>query len=204
MEKFLSVLPYSEICCIALHILQTLKWFWVFLFRQSFGQCSANHNVTCSPSLAEKYFRLGKNIKGNPDGVWIFWQRKKADIALFLQVTRIRKSIFVRNRTIAKQRSLRNETYPPIMNRKLWRFQHMQANMCFLRGPLWWLTELKNPKITAKHTAWYNQFQCKQWSIRYPCKIPQKLVLKSDRFALSFLVSRGLFIYPSIQRAGGK
>ena len=28
--------PYSEIRCIALHVLQTSKGFWVFLFRQSF------------------------------------------------------------------------------------------------------------------------------------------------------------------------
>ena len=78
------------------------------------------------------------------------------------------------------------------MNHKLWPFLHVQVNMCFLGGPLWWLTEQRNPKIIAKHTEWYNKFGCKQWS-RYPCKVPQQLVLKSHRFAKSFPVSRGLF-----------
>ena len=44
-----------------------------------------------SPSLAENDSRLLKNSKGNRDGDWIFCRRKEADVALFLQVTRIRK-----------------------------------------------------------------------------------------------------------------
>ena len=44
-----------------------------------------------SPSLAENDSRLLKNSKGNRDGEWIFCRRKEADVALFLQVTRIRK-----------------------------------------------------------------------------------------------------------------
>ena len=56
------------------------------------GRVKANHNVACSPSLAENDSRLLKNSKGNRDGEWIFCRRKlEADIALFLQVTRIRK-----------------------------------------------------------------------------------------------------------------
>ena len=50
------------------------------------GGVNANHNVTCSPSLAE-------NSKGNRDGEWIFCRRKEVDITLFLQVTRMRKTI---------------------------------------------------------------------------------------------------------------
>ena len=34
----------------------------------------------------------------------------------------------------------------------------MQVNTCFLRGPLRWLTEQKNPKFT-KRTAQYNEFR---------------------------------------------
>ena len=48
-------------------------------------------NVTCSASLAENDSRLLKNSEGNRDGEWIFCRRKEADVALFLQVTRIKK-----------------------------------------------------------------------------------------------------------------
>ena len=47
--------------------------------------------ITCSPSLAENDSRLFKNSEGNCDGEQIFCQRKEADVALLLQVTRIRK-----------------------------------------------------------------------------------------------------------------
>jgi len=50
-------------------------------------------NVTCLPSLAENDSRLLKNSQGNRDGEWIFCRRKEAEVALFLQVTRIRKII---------------------------------------------------------------------------------------------------------------
>ena len=48
-------------------------------------------NVTCSATLAENDSRLLKNSEGNRDGEWIFCRRKEADVALFLQVTRIKK-----------------------------------------------------------------------------------------------------------------
>ena len=90
---------YSEIRCIALLFLQTQK-----LVRSDFGffcsvnhfsesGVSVNHNVTCSPSLAENDSRLLKNSEGNGDGEWVFCRRKAADVALFLQVTRLRKTI---------------------------------------------------------------------------------------------------------------
>ena len=69
----------QQICCIALRVLQTLKRFWVFLFRQSFelgrGQVNADHNATRSPSFAHKNktendCRLLKNSKGSRDGDW--------------------------------------------------------------------------------------------------------------------------------------
>ena len=56
------------------------------------GGVNANHNVTCSPSLAND-FRLLKNSEGNPDCEWIFCRRKEADVALSLQVARMRKVI---------------------------------------------------------------------------------------------------------------
>ena len=78
---------YSEIRCIALFVLQTSKGFWVF--------CSVNHfsegGVNARCKVAEKDSRLLKNSEGNRDGEWIFCRRKEVDVALFLQVTRIRK-----------------------------------------------------------------------------------------------------------------
>ena len=57
------------------------------------SRVNTNHNVTCSPSLAENDSRLLKNSEGNRDGESIFCRRKEADDALFLQVTSMRKII---------------------------------------------------------------------------------------------------------------
>ena len=65
--------------------------FFCSINQFSEGGVKANHNVMSSPSLAENDSRLLKNSKGNRDGEWIFCRRKEADVALFLQVTRIRK-----------------------------------------------------------------------------------------------------------------
>ena len=78
------------------------------------GGVNANHNVMCLPSLAENDSRLLTNSEGNRDGEWIYCRRKEADVALFLQVTRMGKiiknlqsklnwSIIARKRTITKQ-----------------------------------------------------------------------------------------------------
>ena len=42
------------------------------------GGVNANHNVTCTSSLAENDSRLLKNSEGNHDGEWIFCRRKEA------------------------------------------------------------------------------------------------------------------------------
>ena len=60
----------------------------------------------------------------------------------------LNRPIIARNRTITKQRTLKHETNktdrnPPITNHKPWPFELVQVNMCFLRGPLRWLTEQK-------------------------------------------------------------
>ena len=55
------------------------------------GGVNANHDAMCSPSLAENDSRLLKNSEGNRYGEWIFCRRKEADVALFLQLTRMRK-----------------------------------------------------------------------------------------------------------------
>ena len=57
------------------------------------GGVNANHNVTYFPSLAENDSRLRKNSEGNRYGEWILCRRKEADVALFLQVTRMRNII---------------------------------------------------------------------------------------------------------------
>ena len=55
------------------------------------GGVNANHSVlTCSPSSAPKN-KTGDG-KGNPDREWNFCPGKEAEIALFLQMTRIRNN----------------------------------------------------------------------------------------------------------------
>ena len=62
--------------------------FFCSINQFSEGGVKANHSVMSSSSLAENDSRL-KNSKGNRYGEWIFCRRKEADVALFLQVTRI-------------------------------------------------------------------------------------------------------------------
>ena len=62
----------------------------------SVGGVSGNHNATLSPSLARKNktdndSRLLRNSEGNRDDEWNFCRGQEADIAFFLQKTRIRK-----------------------------------------------------------------------------------------------------------------
>ena len=65
--------------------------FGFFSFVNRFSEGGDNHNVTCSPSSAENDSRLLKDSEGYRKGVWMLCPRKEADVALFLQVTRIRK-----------------------------------------------------------------------------------------------------------------
>ena len=62
------------------------------------GGVNANHNPTHSPSLARKNKiendpKLLKNSEENRDDEWNFCWAQEAEIALFLQDTRIRKII---------------------------------------------------------------------------------------------------------------
>ena len=73
--QYCYILFYSEIRCIPLHVLQTSKnfnGFFCSVNHLSEGRVNANHNVTCSPSLAENDSRLLKNREGNRDSEWIF------------------------------------------------------------------------------------------------------------------------------------
>ena len=99
VEKYVGLLwvktpknRYSEIRCA---FCKLRKDFGVFCSVNHFseGGVNANHNVTCSPSLAKNDSRLLKNSDGNRNGEWIFCRRKEADVDLFLQVTTMRKII---------------------------------------------------------------------------------------------------------------
>ena len=94
---------YSEICCIALRVMQTSKGFGGFSVPSIILKKAGLMQITmyCSPSLAENDSRLLKNSEGNRDGEWIFCRRREATVALFVQVTRIRKiwKIFEANLT---------------------------------------------------------------------------------------------------------
>ena len=75
----------------------TSKGLWLFLFRQSFelwsGECKYHNELGQKPvTLAmTPDSRLLKNNEGNRDGVWDFCRGKEADIALFLQVKKLRQ-----------------------------------------------------------------------------------------------------------------
>ena len=81
---------FVVLCCAYCNLRRDFGFF-CSINHFSEGGVKANHNVMSSPSLAENDSRLLKNSKGNRDGEWIFCRRKEADVALFLQVTRIRK-----------------------------------------------------------------------------------------------------------------
>ena len=67
------------------------------------GGVNANHNVTCTSSLADNDSRLLKRSEGNHNGEWIFCRRKEADVALFLQVRRMRKIIKICKANLTSQ-----------------------------------------------------------------------------------------------------
>ena len=127
------------------------------------GGVHANHNATCSPSLTENDSRLLKNSERKSRWWLVFCRGKEADVASFLQVAKIRNIRKICEADLISRlfpetgRSQSNEPWntkqtktdrnPPIKNHKPWPFELVQVNMCFLRGPLRWLTEQKNPKF---------------------------------------------------------
>ena len=112
---------------------------------------SINHNATHSPSMAcknktENDSRLVGNSKGNRDDGWNFCREQEADIALSLQETRIRseKPSKKTGQLLPKTGRLQatNHTNLETQEQTQWIEMHQsQVNMCFLRGPIGWLTE---------------------------------------------------------------
>ena len=100
-----------------------------------------------------------------------FCQRKEADVALFLQVTRTRKIRkvcevnYCPKQVAHKQRTLKHEINktdqnPAITKHKPGPFEFVQVNVCFLRGPM--IDGTEKPQIPlnfAKRTAQYNKFR---------------------------------------------
>ena len=150
---------FVVLCCVYCKLLRDFGFF-CSVNHFSEGGVKANLNVMSSPSLADNDSRLLKNSEGNCDGEWIFCWRKEADVALFLQVARIRKIRKNCEANLSSQlllktgRSQSNESWntkqtngSKSTNHKSWPFELVQVNMCFLRGLLRWLTEQKNPKF---------------------------------------------------------
>jgi len=87
--------PYSKIRCIALRGLQ-LRGDFKFFCSVNYlswggGECKSEWAWLAKTKLRmTPDSRLLKNSDGNRDGVWNFGREKEADIALFLQVKRIR------------------------------------------------------------------------------------------------------------------
>ena len=149
-------------CCPYCNLRRYFRFFCSFNYLSK-GGFNANHIVTCLHSLAENDSRLLKNSKGNRNGKRIFCWRKEADVALFLEVTRIRKirkicKANLNSRVLPETGwSQSNETWnmtqtkqmenPPITNHKPGPFELVEVNMCFLRGLVRWLKEPKKPKF---------------------------------------------------------
>ena len=92
-----------------------------------------------------------------------FCWRKEADVALFLQVTRLSKISKIYKANLTSRllpetgRSQSNKRWNMKQTKqikihqsqitKTRTFELVQVNMCFLWGPLRWLTEQKNPKF---------------------------------------------------------
>ena len=127
-------------------------------------------NATHSPSLARKNktendSRLLKNNKGNRDDEWNVCRKQEADIALFLQETRIRKirkifeekySIISRNRAITSNEPLNTE-----INR-VDRNAPITSKHVFPKRPVKVIDETEKPKMIlskfAKRAARYKSF----------------------------------------------
>ena len=108
------------------------------------GEVNANHNVARSPSSAESDFRLLKNSEGNRDGEWNFCWRKEADVALFLQVTRIKKTNLTSRLLPETGRSESKETLvvyhlPQILGNSRW---DVNGNKTFF-----WCVPLENSQL---------------------------------------------------------
>ena len=131
--------------------LQTLNGFFCSVNHLSGGGVNANHD---SPSLAyknktENDSRLLKNSEGNRDDEWTFCTRQEADIPLFLQETCKNKTSgksLKKTSWLLPESGLSQATNLEKQKQTKWMEMHQsQVNMCFLRGPLQWLTEQKNP-----------------------------------------------------------
>ena len=130
--------------------LQTSNGFFCSINHLSGGGVNANHDL---PSLAHKnktenYSRLLKTREGNRDDEWTFCRRQEADIALFLQETcknKTSEKSLKKTGRLLPERGQSQATIEPwkTETNKVDQNDQSQVNMCFLRGPLGWLTEQK-------------------------------------------------------------
>ena len=121
------------------------------------GGVYVNHSVMCLSSLAENDSRLLKNSKGNRDGERTFYQRKEADVSLFLQVTRIRKvrKIWEANLTSwLLPKTGRSQSNEPWNTKQTTRIEIHQNSILMIE---------QNAQ-SSKDLTWQNQF----WTERYP------------------------------------
>ena len=107
------------------------------------GGVNANHNVTCSPSLAENdstLLTIGKEIA-------MVSTEEEADVALFLQVTRMRKIITICEALLHEtRRSQSNEPWNTKQTKRIEITNHESQTMTF------WTRASKHvfPKRSAK------------------------------------------------------
>ena len=159
-----DIKSYRQIRCVALHHLQTLNGFFCSVNHLSGDGVNANHNAKHVPA--------------------------KAKLRMTLDCSRIAKKIAMMSGFLSRARD-KNKNDQKNLWRKLvdycpkttnlktqkqtkWIEMHQsQVKMCFLRGPLRWLTEQKNPKFP--------------WSLQNVQRDTTNLAIKS-KFNLILLV----------------
>ena len=151
----------------------------------------------CRKTKTENDSRLFKNREGNRDGGWnVNLEREEGRLCFILAsevgirtLERSEKSSKKTSRLLPKTgrsqaTNLEIQTPTPHKKKKkkwLKSTHHklitnhdpfgVQVNICFLRGPLGWLTEQEKPRIPskfAKRAAWYNEFIFNVSNVEFP------------------------------------
>ena len=153
----------------------------------------------CRKTKAENDSRLFKNSEGNRDGGWNVNLAREEGRLCFILASEVGIRTLERSEKSSKKTSrllpktgrsqatnLEIQTPPPSPTKKKKEKEMIeihssqitnhdpfgvQVNICFLRGPLGWLTEQEKPRIPskfAKRAAWYNEFIFNVSNVQFP------------------------------------
>ena len=164
----------------------------------------------CSPSLAGNDSRLLKNIERNRDSVWFFCQGKEADVALILQVTRMRKIIKICEANLTSQLLPKTDNHKA-MNLETWNksTNHESQTTTFstpaskhVKRSAKMIDRSEKPKICKTHSVIQKRFDVNSGQDT-PVRYPKSLFWNPTGFHWVFLL-RYLEAYSGIRWAGGK